>query len=87
MGFLDKVKESASTAAAAAKDAAQKGQAKVDEVQAKRSADGVLRQLGLAVYLEQAGRSSSTSEADVARYVDTLKSYETEYGELSSDAS
>jgi hypothetical protein len=50
MGFMDKVKEQASVAAAAAKEAAQKGQAKVEEVQAKRAADGMLRKLGLAVY-------------------------------------
>jgi len=47
MGFMDKVKEQAASAASAAKDAAAKGQAKVGEVQAKRGADGVLRQLGL----------------------------------------
>ena len=85
MGFLDKVKEQASVAAAAAKDAAQKGQAKVDEVQAKRAADGILRQLGLAIYLEQTGRTSSTSESDVAKLIEDLKSYETEYGSLGAD--
>jgi len=52
MGFMDKVKEQAASAASAAKDAAAKGQAKVGEMQAKRGADGVLRQLGLAAYLQ-----------------------------------
>jgi hypothetical protein len=40
MGFLDKVKEQAAVATAAAKDAAQKGQAKLDDLQAPRSPVG-----------------------------------------------
>ena len=82
MGFMDKVKEQASVAAAAAKDAAQKGQAKVGEVQAKRSADGLLRQLGLAAYLQQTGRAKDTAESDIAGYVGSLKAHEAEFGEL-----
>jgi hypothetical protein len=85
MGFMDKVKEQASVAASVAKEAAQKGQTKVEEMQAKRSADGVLRQLGLATYLQQAGRASSMVDADVAKYVATLKAYEDEHGELTLD--
>ena len=84
MGFMDKVKEGASQAAAVAKDAAQKGQAKVGEVQAKRSADGVLRQLGLAAYLQTEGRAPASVEADINEYIDTLKKYEVEFGELSA---
>jgi len=86
MGFMDKVKEQAAVATALAKDAAQKGQDKVDEVQAKRAADAVLRQLGLAVYLEQAGRGSADAAAEVAGYVETLGAYEAEHGELSATA-
>jgi hypothetical protein len=85
VGFMDKVKEQASVAASVAKEAAQKGQTKVEEIQAKRSADGVLRQLGLATYLQQAGRASSMVDADVAKYVATLKAYEDEHGELTLD--
>ena len=46
MGLLDKVKQTAATATEAAKEAAAKGQAKYDEVQAKKAADGLLRDLG-----------------------------------------
>ena len=86
MGFLDKVKEQASVAASAAKEAAQKGQAKVGEVQAKRAADGVLRQLGLAAYLQQAGRAPASVDDDIAKYLQSLKDYEAEFGELSPEA-
>lgn len=88
MGFMDKVKEQASVAAAAAKDAAQKGQAKVEEVQAKRAADGVLRDLGLAVYLQSTDRATPSIESNVAGYVETLRAYEAEHGALgASDGS
>ena len=85
MGFMDKVKEQASVAASVAKEAAQKGQTKVEEIQAKRSADGVLRQLGLATYLKEAGRAPSMVDADVANYIETLKDYEADYGTLTLD--
>ena len=89
MGFMDKIKEQATQAAtkgaAVAKDTAQKGQAKVDQVQAKRNVDGVLRQLGLAVYLQASERTSDTSDADIAKYVDQIKTYEDEYGKLTGD--
>ena len=39
MGLLDKVKATAASATEAAKDAAAKGQAKLDESQAKKAAD------------------------------------------------
>ena len=54
MGLLDKVKDAAQ-ATVAAKDAAAKGQAKLDEAQAKRAADGLLRDLGAAYYATQDG--------------------------------
>ena len=82
MGFMDKVKEQASAAASAAKDAAAKGQAKVDEMQAKRAADGVLRQLGLAAYQSQVNRAKPSAESDIAQYIETLKAYESEHGNL-----
>jgi hypothetical protein len=86
MGLMDKVKEQASAAAKSAKEAAQKGQAKVDELQAKRAADGVLRQLGLAVYLQKTDRPTATADSDVAGYVETLRTYESEHGPLTPDA-
>ena len=48
MGLLDKVKAQATAATEMAKDAAAKGQAKMNDVQAKKTADGMLRDLGAA---------------------------------------
>ncbi len=85
MGILDKVKGQAAAAASAARDAAQKGQSKVDEFQARRAADQTLRQLGLAVYLNQAGRGSATYEQDVAGFFESLAQYEAEHGPLTAE--
>ncbi len=83
MGFLDRVKEQAAVATAAAKDAAQKGQAKLDDLQAKRSGDALLRDLGAAVYAQKTGRSTSTSDADIERLVGALRDHEASHGTLS----
>ena len=82
MGLLDKVKAQAAAATVMAKDAAQKGQAKLDEVQAKKAADGMLRDLGAAVYATKTGRSTPTTDADIDRLVTALQAHESEHGAL-----
>jgi hypothetical protein len=76
MGLLDKVKEQASAATAAAKEAAAKGQSKLDDMQAKKAADTMLRDLGALSYGSVVGREAT-------RIVAALQAYETEHGELS----
>jgi hypothetical protein len=85
MGLLDKVKEQAAVATAAAKDAAAKGQAKYEEAQAKRAADVLLRQLGLATYAEKTGRATDGTAADVDRLVGMLKDHEAAHGPIGMD--
>jgi hypothetical protein len=82
MGLLDKVKAQATAATAVAKDAAQKGQAKLDEVQSKKGADGMLRDLGAAFYATKTGRDTPSTEADVERLVAALQAHESERGAL-----
>ena len=69
MGLLDKVKDKATQATEMAKDAAAKGQAKLDDAQSKKAADGMLRDLGAAFYATQTGRATPTTEADMQRLV------------------
>jgi hypothetical protein len=85
MGFLDKVKEQASAATAAAKDAAAKGQSKLDDIQSNRAADAMLRDLGALSYGSVTSRESATSESDASRIVDALRAHESEHGQLSLD--
>lgn len=85
MGFLDKVKESAATATAAAKSAAEKGQAKLEDAQAKKAADALLRDLGALAYASQTGRATGTTEADIERIMGALQQFEAQHGPLKLD--
>jgi hypothetical protein len=82
MGLLDKVKAQATVATAMAKDAAQKGQAKLDEVQSKKAADGMLRDLGAAFYATKTDRGTPSTDAEIKRLVTALQTYEAEHGAL-----
>jgi hypothetical protein len=82
MGFLDKVKETTAQATAAAKDAATKGQAKLDTMQAKKAADAMLRDLGVAAYAEQTGRGTAESQAGAGRLVAALQQHEATNGAI-----
>lgn len=82
MGLMDKVKTQAATATARAKEAAQKGQAKLDDIQAKRAADAMLRDLGALVYGERTGRRPATAAEREDRLVQSLKAYEQDHGAL-----
>ncbi len=53
MGFMDKLKEQAEQVAVKAQQGTAQVQTKFDAVQAKRTSDGLLRDLGAAYYAEQ----------------------------------
>ena len=82
MGLMDKVKSQAASATAMAKDAAQKGQAKIDALQAKRTADAMLRDLGAIAYAERRGRAGPNATADADRLVASLQAHEQEHGPI-----
>ena len=82
MGLLDKVKATAATATEAAKDAAAKGQAKLDEAQGKKAADGMLRDLGAAFYATKTGRSTPATDSEIERLVAALQQHESEHGQI-----
>lgn len=84
MGLMDKVKASAEVGLAKATEASKAGQAKLDAAQAKHRADGLLRDLGVAVWLEQVGRGTDQSKGDIERIAGELKAYEAEYGPIGS---
>jgi len=82
MGLLDKVKDKATQATEMAKDAAAKGQAKIDEAQAKKAAAGMLRDLGAAFYATKTGRATPTTDAEIERLVAALQQHESEHGAM-----
>jgi hypothetical protein len=61
MGLMDKMKQQAEQALGKAQQGMSQGQAKLDQVQSKRQADVVLRNLGVAYYAQQ--RQGGTDEA------------------------
>ena len=85
MGFLDKVKEQAAVASTAAKDAAQKGQAKIDDLQSKRASDALLRDLGAATYAKSSGRGTAATDAEITRLTAALADHEATHGPLALD--
>lgn len=82
MGLLDKVKAQATAATEMAKDAAAKGQAKLDEAQAKKAAEGMLRDLGAAFYATKTGRATPSTDGDIERLVAALQQHESEHGPM-----
>jgi hypothetical protein len=82
MGFMDKVKAQAEAGLAKAGEAGKAGQAKLDAVQAKRHADGLLRELGLAAFTDHQGRATDQTAADAARILGELQQHEAENGPI-----
>jgi hypothetical protein len=84
MGFMDKVKAQAEVGMAKANDLTKAGQEKLDQASAKHKADGMLHDLGAALYAERVGRGTEESAAEVERLVTDLQAYEAEYGTIES---
>ena len=82
MGLMDKVKAQAEVGLAKATEVTKAGQVKVDQASAKHKADGLLHDLGAALYAERVGRGTDQTKADVERIVGELGEYEAEYGNL-----
>ena len=63
MSLMDKMKEQAAEALTKAQQGVSQGKAKIDEAQTKHQWDGLLRNLGQAVYAEQRDGGSSDAVA------------------------
>jgi hypothetical protein len=63
MSLMDKMKEQAAQALNKAQQGVSQGKAKIDEAQTKHQWDGLLRNLGQAVYAEQRDGGSSDAVA------------------------
>ncbi|HEX6447597.1 MAG TPA: hypothetical protein VF053_21050 [Streptosporangiales bacterium] len=57
MGFLDRAKEAAQRAKSQARVAREQGQQRLEELQARRQAEMLLREVGIAAYEEHRGES------------------------------
>lgn len=75
MGFLDK-------AMSQVQQAAKQGQDKLDDLQAKKAADGLLRDLGAWYYASETGRDNGQGPGEIARILGELQAHEAEHGPL-----
>jgi hypothetical protein len=80
MGLMDRVKTQATVLAQRTQETARDSKAKLDEVQARRRAEAMLRDLGTAVYAERTGRSTADTDSKIDKLVADLAAYETEHG-------
>ncbi len=85
MGLMDKVKAQATQLAQKTQEAAQEGKAKLDQAQANRRGDALLRQLGAAVFAERTGRGTPDSQAKIDQLISDLSAHERENGLNLSD--
>lgn len=87
MSLMDKVKAQATQIAQQAQGAAQEGRAKIDQVQASRRGDALLRQLGSLVLAERTGRGSPDGAARIEKLITEISSYERQNGLNLADSS
>lgn len=80
MGLMDKAKAQASVLAQKSQEAAREGKARLDQAQAGRQADTMLRNLGALVYAERTGRGSPDTPDQVTRLIATISAHEAEHG-------
>jgi hypothetical protein len=75
MGFLDKLQQTA-------KETLDKGKEKLEDVQADRAADKLLRDLGAWYYAGRTGRDGGAAAEHIERIMGELQAHEAEHGEL-----
>jgi hypothetical protein len=76
VGFMDKVKAQATVLADKAQTGVQQGQTKIQEMQAGKQVDHLLRELGAYVFLSERDRAQPDSEAKVAGIMGELDGLE-----------
>ena len=80
MGLMDKVKAQATVLAQRTQETARDSKAKLDQAQAKRRGDIMLRNLGAAVYAERTGRGTPDTAAEIDKLVADISAHESENG-------
>ena len=87
MPLFDKVKAQAAQVAQKAQEAGRAGTSRLEDAQAKRQLDGLLHDLGAAVYARHAAKDGEDSQAEVDALYARIDQFEAEHGLLAaSDA-
>jgi hypothetical protein len=80
MGLMDRVRAQATQIAQQAQEAAQEGKARLDQAQAGRRGDMMLRQLGALVFAERTGRGTADSQARIDQLISEISAHESQNG-------
>ena len=78
MGFLDKVKDTASKGAEKAKQGVQAGQDKLEDAKLKKKIDSAKTEIGGLVYAQRTGSGGPTTDSDIDRLIEEIKTAEAE---------
>lgn len=87
MGLMDKVKAQAGQLAQKTQDTAREGKARLDQAQANRRGDQLLRNLGALVYAERTNRGTPDTDDQIDKLVKDIQAHEAENGLNLSQAS
>jgi hypothetical protein len=82
---MDRVRAQATQIAQQAQEAAQEGKARLDQAQAGRRGDMLLRQLGALVFAERTGRGTADSQARIDQLISEISAHESQNGLNLSD--
>jgi hypothetical protein len=85
MGFMDKVKETASKGTEMAKGAAKTGQDKLEEQKTKKKIGELKEELGGVVYAERTGAGNGSADAEIARLVGEISEAEAALAAIGTD--
>lgn len=80
MGLMDRVKPLATQMAQKTQEAAREGKARLDQAQANRQADVMLRNLGALIYAERTGRGAPDSADQASKLISRIQAHEAENG-------
>jgi hypothetical protein len=80
MGLMDKVKAQAGQLAQKTQETAREGKARLDQAQANRRADMLLRNLGALVYAERTNRGAPDTDDQINKLISDIQAHEAENG-------
>ncbi len=80
MGLMDKVKAQAGQLAQKTQETAREGKARLDQAQANRRADMLLRNLGALVYAERTNRGAPDTDDQINKLIGDISAHEAENG-------
>ncbi len=78
MGFLDKVKDTASKGADKAKQGVKAGQEKLEDAKLKKQIEGAKTEIGGLVYEQRTGSAGTDADTEIDRLIGEIKSAEEE---------